>query len=199
MTKHRRTKKRGQKGGFFGFWESSNQPSQESWFSWLGFKTKEASDKLNTGIGSFASNVTDTAKSGFSSITETANSVNPFSSSDTENVNMGPTNGVNNTYENSNNNNYENSNNNYDNNNNNYSSMENGSMMGGKRRKHCRSIKSKKGGSSLADYAAPVSGLNVAQPTSWQFYANGVNQYSVKGGLRKRRSRKNRRSRRKTR
>jgi hypothetical protein len=62
---------------------------------------------------------------------------------------------------------------------------------GGRRRK--RSIK---GGSNLAYYAAPVSGLKVAEPTSWQYYVNGPNQYSVKGGSRRRKGRKVRRTRR---
>ncbi len=64
-------------------------------------------------------------------------------------------------------------------------------QQGGKRRK--RSIK---GGSNLVYYAAPVSGLKVVEPTTWQYYGNGVNQYSVKGGSRKRKSRKSRRTRR---
>lgn len=63
--------------------------------------------------------------------------------------------------------------------------------VGGRRRK--RSIK---GGSNLAYYAAPVSGLKVAEPTSWLFYANGTNQYSVEGGSRRRKGRKGRRTRR---
>ena len=64
-------------------------------------------------------------------------------------------------------------------------------QQGGRRRK--RSIK---GGSNLAYYAAPVSGLKVAEPTTWQYYVNGPNQYSVKGGSRKRKGRKGRRTRR---
>ena len=69
---------------------------------------------------------------------------------------------------------------------------------GGKRRKRSRSMKGGKGGLGLTYYATPVSGMKVAEPTSWQFYANGTNQYSVKGGSRKRRGRgrKNRRTRR---
>ena len=69
---------------------------------------------------------------------------------------------------------------------------------GGKRRKRSRSMKGGKGGLGLTYYATPVSGMKVAEPTSWQFYANGTNQYSVKGGSRKRRGRgrKSRRTRR---
>lgn len=64
---------------------------------------------------------------------------------------------------------------------------------GGKRRRHSRRMKGGKGGLGLTYYAAPVSGLKVAEPDSWQYYANGTNQYSVKGGSRKRKTRKNRR------
>ena len=74
---------------------------------------------------------------------------------------------------------------------------------GGRRRSRAKSRQMQmRGGKSnlgLTYYATPVSGLNVADPTSWQYYANGTNQYSVKGGSKKRRkgrkSRKNRKSR----
>ena len=60
-------------------------------------------------------------------------------------------------------------------------------------------MKGGKDGLGLTYYASQVSGIKVAQPTSWQYYANGTNQYSVKGGSKKRRkgrkSRKNRKSR----
>ena len=193
MTKHRRTRRRGQKGGFLGFWESSEssfqQPQQSSdqgWFSWIGTKTKESADKINTGIGSAVTSASDTAKSGFSSMTEGITSLNPFGSSDTSNVNTVASNGntgVNNVYTGENNVNP-------------VPSTGTVSAMGGRRRKRCRSMKGGKGGLGLTYYAAPVDGLKVAEPTSWQFYANGVNQYSVKGGSRKRRARNSRRTRR---
>ena len=63
--------------------------------------------------------------------------------------------------------------------------------VGGRRRKR-RSMKGGKGGLGLTYYASPVSGLKVAQPTTWQYYGNGTNQYSVKGGSRKRNKRKSR-------
>jgi hypothetical protein len=44
-----------------------------------------------------------------------------------------------------------------------------------------------KGGLGLTYYASPVSGLRVAEPTTWQHYANGTNQYSTKGGRKSRR------------
>ena len=67
---------------------------------------------------------------------------------------------------------------------------------GGRRRRRAKSMKGGKGGLGLTYYASPVSGLKVAEPTTWQYYANGTNQYSVKGGSRKRRGRKTRRTRR---
>ena len=67
---------------------------------------------------------------------------------------------------------------------------------GGKRRRHSRTMKGGKGGLGLTYYASPVSGLKVAEPTTWQYYANGTNQYSVKGGSRKRRGKKSRKTRR---
>lgn len=68
--------------------------------------------------------------------------------------------------------------------------------VGGKRRRRARTMKGGKGGLGLTYYASPVSGLKVAEPTTLQFYANGTNQYSIKGGSRKRRGRKTRRTRR---
>ena len=71
------------------------------------------------------------------------------------------------------------------------------SSYGGRRRRRSISMKrSMKGGLGLTYYASPVSGVKVAEPTTWQFYANGTNQYSVKGGSRKRRGHKSRRTRR---
>jgi hypothetical protein len=53
------------------------------------------------------------------------------------------------------------------------------------------------GGNQDLNYASPVSGLKVAEPTTMQYYANGTDQYSTKGGSRRRRrSRKHRRIRR---
>lgn len=62
---------------------------------------------------------------------------------------------------------------------------------GGKRKRHTKKMR---GGNGLTYYAAPVSGLRVAEPTTWQHYANGINQYTTKGGSR--RSRRSKRTRR---
>jgi hypothetical protein len=181
MTKHRKTRtiKRGQKGGFFGFGESSDssvqQPQQSSWFSWLGSKTKESADKINTDIGSAMTSASDTAKSGLSYMVEGIGSLNPFSSSDKANVDA-----ISSTGSDA-----------FEANNANIAAVPSTGTVGGKRRK--RYIK---GGSNLAYYASPVSGLKVAGPTNWQYYANGTNQYSVKGGSRKRKGRKGCRTRR---
>jgi len=70
------------------------------------------------------------------------------------------------------------------------------STQGGGRRKRAISMKGGKAGLGLTYYSTPVSGLKVAEPTSWQYYANGTNQYSVKGGSRKCRGIKSSRTRR---
>ena len=58
---------------------------------------------------------------------------------------------------------------------------------GRKRQKRRRTMKGGKNGLGLTYYATPVSGLRVAEPTTWQHYANGTNQYSTKGGKKSRR------------
>ena len=68
--------------------------------------------------------------------------------------------------------------------------------IGGKRRKYTlKGRKNMKGGLGLTYYATPVSNMKVAEPTYWEVYANGTNQYNIKGGTRKktRRSKKSRR------
>ena len=63
--------------------------------------------------------------------------------------------------------------------------------VGGKskhrRHKRRQTMKGGKNGLGLTYYATPVSGLRVAEPTTWQHYANGTNQYSTKGGKKSRR------------
>jgi hypothetical protein len=55
--------------------------------------------------------------------------------------------------------------------------------MGGKKRRRSRTMKGGKGGLGLTYYASPVSGIKVAQPTTWL-------NYSTKGGSRRRRTNK---------
>jgi hypothetical protein len=67
--------------------------------------------------------------------------------------------------------------------------------IGGKRRKY--TLKGRKhmkgGGLGLTYYATPVSNMKVAEPTYWEVYANGTNQYNIKGGSKKRKTRKTKR------
>lgn len=58
---------------------------------------------------------------------------------------------------------------------------------GRSKRKRQKRRRTMKGGLGLTYYATPVSGLRVAEPTTWQHYANGTNQYSTKGGKKSRR------------
>jgi hypothetical protein len=169
MTKHsrRRTRRRIQKGGgfsdYFGFGSSEpsvQQPPQSSneggWFSGVSNFFSGVGDKGKQGLVNFNQYIGDAAQSGMDTVKSGTNSLIPDLSSSAD------TNGQNVTVE---------------------SEKAIIEPIGGRRRKRARSIK---GGSNLAYYAAPVSGLKVAEPTSWLFYANGVNQYSVKGGSRKR-------------
>jgi hypothetical protein len=71
-------------------------------------------------------------------------------------------------------------------------------VMGGRKRR--RRIRGGQlipmgGGNQDLNYASPISGSKVAEPTTMQYYANGTDQYSTKGG-RRRRSRRRTRSRR---
>jgi hypothetical protein len=71
--------------------------------------------------------------------------------------------------------------------------------IGGKRRRYTlKGKKNMKGGLGLTYYATPVSNMKVAEPTYWEVYANGTNQYNIKGGSKKktRRSKKRRSKRR---
>lgn len=181
MTKHKRTKRRNQKGGglfdFFGFGSSSstdpNAPKKS-----FGETISDFGASLNTGIGNVATSVSDTTKSGLTNMAQGVSSLIPGSSQGTTSVST-----------------------------NDVPNMANQGMpsstgstatgsIGGRRRRRARSMKGGKGGLGLTYYASPVSGLKVAEPTTWQYYANGVNQYSVKGGSRKRRGRKSHRTRR---
>jgi len=184
MTKHRRTKRRSQKGGLFGFGEPEdpNAPGfwskLKNWGSSAADTTKEGVNTLETGLGNLGTQVSDTASSTISNLGEGLSSLNPLGSSSNNGVPPAPTNVV-------------------------PPAPTNGvppettsvSSYGGRHRRHARSMKGGKGGLGLTYYATPVSGLRVAEPTTLQFYANGTNQYSVKGGSRKRKGRKSRKSR----
>lgn len=179
MTKHKRTKRRSQKGGFWPFTSSDPNAPTQSWgdyFSGVGSKVKESGsglmDSANSTIGNIATGVTEGAKNMYDStgnllstdvnMTETSQS-NPISPA---------TNNISSEYP---------------------QQVPNSGNISGGRRRRSRSMKGGKGQLGLTYYASPVSGLKVASPTSWQFYANGTNQYSTKGGSRKRQHKKNKR------
>lgn len=190
MTKHRRTKRRSQKGGFslnpmnwFGSSEPADPNAPKKSF---GETISDWGSSLNTKIGSVATDVSETTKTGLTNMVEGVSSLVPGSSQGTSSS-QGITTDVSVST---------NANPNMDVNANQMNNTTGVVSTGGRRRRRARSMKGGKGGSNLAYYAAPVSGLKVAEPTSWQYYANGVNQYSVKGGSRKRKGRKSRRTRR---
>ena len=183
MTNHRRSKRRRQKGGFWPFTSSDttsvSDTSSQGFFSNLFSKTKELGDKANTGIGDFASKAGDYAQSSWESAKTIASTDIPLSSPNT--------------------------------------GTETGSSMrtaqpssepaqpssnlsiGGRRKRRHKTMKGGKG--NLGLNAMPVSDIKVVEPNTWLFYKNGINQISVKGGSRKRKSnkrklRKSRRTRR---
>jgi len=172
MTKHRRTRRKSQKGGEY---QVPNSQSQ-GWFSGItsGIKGFFSSgvEKVKEGLVSTNQFIGDTAQSTANAVSDVASNVvdtvsAPFSSSsDTTNPNQTEM---------------------YGNPSQSGMTLNSYRQQAGRRKKRCKSMKGGKGGSNLAYYAAPVSGLKVAEPTTWQYYANGVNQYSVKGGARKRR------------
>jgi hypothetical protein len=165
MTKHRKTQRRRQKGGFWPF--TSSEPSdpyaqKRTWGQWFSGATGSAENTL-TNIGNSISSGT----------TNMVNSANNFMKSDvnftgSQQPSQQPIQ---------------------------QQQYPNQQAYGGKRRRHSRRMKGGKGGLGLTYYAAPVSGLKVAEPDSWQYYANGINQYSAKGGSRKNKTRKTRRHR----
>ena len=172
MTKHRTSRRRrSQKGGLFGFFESPdpNAPPKQGWGEWFSGKTSNASGALT--------NVTDSVTQGASnlgsSIGSTLNSNVDLTGSTpveapivvepvvVEPVALEPSI---------------------------QSSVYN--PLGGRRR---RKMKGGKGGLGLTYYATPVSGLNVAKPTYW------IPNQSIKGGSRRQRKSKKSRKSRKTR
>jgi hypothetical protein len=177
MTKHKRTKRRSQKGG--------NWINPMSWFGNSGAnepsfleKTKKMASSITQNVEGGLESAKSSVSSFGSSIGTTVSSFNPLSSPSEDkykNDIMKPSLPVStidvpsSAYVNS---------------------------TGGKRRNTRRSVRTMKGGLGLSYYATPVSGLKVAEPTSWQFYANGTNQSSIKGGSKKHRNKKSFRTRR---
>lgn len=186
MTKHKKTRKNRQRGGFWPFTSNTNTYPTQSWSEWFnnwGNKTKNTTtsflNNANEAIGNTASNASNMVQNAIGSVQQIGNS--DISLYDANNANQN----------NANQNNMNNMNQNNVNNMNAQQGIEMGTMqpnVGGKKRRM-------RGGSNLAYTAAPVSGLKVAGPNTWQYYANGTNQYSTKGGSRKRRNKKTRKAR----
>ena len=165
MTKHRTSRRRSQKGGLFGFFESPvdpNAPPKQGWGSWFSGATTGASGALT--------NVTDSVTQGASnlgsSIGSTLNSNVDLTGSTPVEAPIGVAEPVvaepvDSPIQ---------------------SSVYN--PLGGKRKRKM------KGGKGLVNNATPVSGLNVAKPTYWI-----PNQSIKGGSRRKRRQRKSRKSR----
>jgi hypothetical protein len=172
MTKYKKTKRKIQKGGLFGSFDSSQ--SWSNWSSGLWNKTKEkvssGTTSIETGLEGISENTSSSVSSLGTSMSEGLGNLNPFSSNDSSTPDSSTS-----------------------------------SFTGGKRKhkygskRRRKTIKGGKGGLGLTYYATPVSGIRVAEPTTWQFYENGVNQYSIKGGSKKRRSHRRKQNKKKTR
>jgi hypothetical protein len=199
MTNHRRSKRRRQKGGFWPFTSSDttsvSDTSSQGFFSNLFSKTKELGDKANTGIGDFASKASDYAQSSWESAKTIASTDIPLSSPNTgtetgssmmtaqpssepAQTSSEPAQTSSEPAQTSSN-----------------------LSTGGRRKRRHKTMKGGKGNLGLTYYATPVSDIKVVEPNTWLFYKNGINQISVKGGSRKRKSnkrklRKSRRTRR---
>lgn len=184
MTKHRKTR-RSQKGGLFGFFETPDPyaPKKPSLMeSMFGTST-------STGTGTGYQNPTQPS-SFFGSSSQPQSQSSSFFGSSNPNQSQSSS-----FFGNSNPNKNQGSfqspagNSSY--------GSGSGYGYGGKRGKRSmtkgmtkgKTMKGGKGGLGLSYYASPVSDLKVAEPTSWQYYANGTNQYSVTGGSKKRKNR----------
>jgi hypothetical protein len=188
MTKHRTSKRRSQKGGdwYNPFsWGQSSDPNapKKSVLDSITGATSSAVSGINSGLGSVATGITSGSKSAWDSTKNMMSSnVDLMGSTPTATATpavapVTPTVAPMGTQPTT------------------------GATMGGRRRRRGRgrTMKGGKDGLGLTYYASPVSGLKVAEPTTWQHYANGTNQYSTKGGSKSRRrksSRKSRKSRR---
>jgi hypothetical protein len=183
MTKHRKVRRtRRQRGGFWPFSSSEPvdpyAPKKPGFFQGIGDFFSSGVQKTEEALGP----VVNTANESINAMAEGASSLNPFSSPSSSSTGYqqsdyaapAATSPVTSPV----------------------TSPNGYTGQGGRRKRRARSMKGGKDGSNLVYYAAPVSGLKVVEPTTWQYYGNGVNQYSVKGGSKKRKSRKSRRTRR---
>jgi hypothetical protein len=165
MTKHRITKRRNQRGGAWydplGLFTSSETTYVEPTSSIVD-EAKKKVDALNASIGSAAETtvnaVTDTGKMLVDKVSEPFSSTPDTTSSSSYLPQAQP------------------------------SQASQTSFNGGKRKRRSRTMKGGKGGLGLTYYATPVSGIKVAEPTTLLYYENGTNQYSVKGGSKRRKT-----------
>lgn len=171
MTKHKKTKRRVQKGGEWynpASWFNTDDPNapKQSWGDWFSGTTNSAENALGNAASSIQTKMSNALVSAKNivntdvSLTGSQNVSVPASNQDSQSEqSLQPL----------------------------QTSQSTQSTYGGKKHRKSRKMKGGKGGLGLTYYAAPVSGLKVASPNSWQFYADGTNQYSLKGGSRKRR------------
>jgi hypothetical protein len=151
MTNHRRTKRRrNQKGGFWPFTNSDVTSSTQSqgwgdYFSNWGNKAKESTSGLlnsaNSLVGQAATTVTDTANQAVASTGSMLNQNIEMSSPEQVQPQLQPQQNIVQPQQN----------------------IVQPQPIGGKRRIR----RSMKGGKVLTYYASPVSGLKVAEPTTW--------------------------------
>ena len=158
MTKHKRTKRRNQRGGawynpmswFSGTGTEDPYAPKKSIFDTITGATTNAVNSANTLVGDAANSVTQGASNISDSISSTLNTnVDVTGTQQPTDAQPQPV----------------------------------PMPMGGKKRRRSRTMKGGKGGLGLTYYASPVSGIKVAQPTTW------IN-YSTKGGSRRRRTNK---------
>lgn len=160
MKKHRITRRRSQKGGSWYnpfSWGKSEVPNDKK--SITETVTGAATEAVNSGISiaeTGLGKVGEGIGSAVSSVGESISSLNPFSSNENKYMSSSQMPSSN--------------------------QSQSSVIMGGRHKRRVRSMRGGKGGLGLTYYASPVSGLKVAEPTTWQYYGNGQNQYSAKGG-----------------
>lgn len=168
MTKHKRTKRRNQRGGawynpmswFSGTGTEYPYAPKKSIFDTITGATTNAVNSANTLVGDAANSVTQGASNISDSISSTLNTnvdvTGTQQPTDAQPTDVQPID---------------------------TQPQPVPIPMGGKKRRRSRTMKGGKGGLGLTYYASPVSGIKVAQPTTWL-------NYSTKGGSRRRRTNK---------
>jgi hypothetical protein len=168
MTKHKRTKRRNQRGGawynpmswFSGTGTEDPDAPKKSIVDTITGATTNAVNSANTLVGDAANSVTQGASNISDSISSTLNT--NVDVTGTQQPTGTQSTGTQST---------------------DVQSQPVPVPMGGKKRRRSRTMKGGKGGLGLTYYASPVSGIKVAQPTTWL-------NYSTKGGSRRRRTNK---------